>query len=91
VGLSDNYTIVDSGRLRKLRRESGMSQSELASRAKVGRSTLARLERQTRPRSRNYMVARLAIALDAPFDSLRDSSDPRYGSNGSGWTLEAKS
>jgi transcriptional regulator with XRE-family HTH domain len=90
VGLRDNYTVVDSGRLRQLRSERGMSLSDLASRAKVGRTTLARLERETRPRSRNYMVARLAIALDTPFDSLRDRSDPRYGSNGSGWELEAR-
>jgi transcriptional regulator with XRE-family HTH domain len=91
VGLADNYTVVDSGRLRQLRRERGMSQSELASRARIGRSTLSRLERQTRPRSWNYMVGRLAIALDTPFDCLRDRSDPRYGTNGSGWKLEARS
>jgi transcriptional regulator with XRE-family HTH domain len=91
VGLADNYTVVDSVTLRKLRQERGMSLSELASRAKVGVSTLARLERGTRPKGRNYTVARLAIALGMPFDSLRDRSDPRYGSNGSGWRLEARS
>ena len=73
-----DYTVVDSGRLRKLRRESGMSRSALASRAKVGVSTVARLERGTRPRGRNYTVARLANALGAPFNTLRDPSDPRY-------------
>jgi transcriptional regulator with XRE-family HTH domain len=81
--LDMTFTVVDSRRLRQLRRETGMSQLALAIRAKVGLTTLARLERETRPRSRNYTVARLAIALGMPFDSLRDRSDPRYSSNGS--------
>jgi transcriptional regulator with XRE-family HTH domain len=89
VGLP-HYTVVDSGRLRKLRRESGMSRSALAFRAKIGVNTLGRLERGIRPRARNYTVCRPAIALDMPFDSLRDRSDPRYGSSGSGWRLKAR-
>jgi transcriptional regulator with XRE-family HTH domain len=80
VGLPD-YTVVDSVRLRQLRRERGLSQFTLASRAKVGLTTLERLEREILPRSRNYTVARLAIALEVPRDSLRHASDPRYASN----------
>jgi DNA-binding XRE family transcriptional regulator len=75
-----DHTVVDSRRLRQLRRERGFSQLALAIRAGVGLTTLARLERETRPRSRNYTIARLAIALDAPLNSLRDPSDPRYAS-----------
>jgi transcriptional regulator with XRE-family HTH domain len=70
-------TVVDSQRLRQLRRERGFSQLSLAIRAGVGLTTLERIERESRPRCRNFTVARLAIALGERYESLCDASDAR--------------
>jgi transcriptional regulator with XRE-family HTH domain len=70
--------VVDSQRLRELRRERGFTQLSLAIHAGVGVTTLERLERESRPRCRNFTLARLAIALGERFDSLCDASDPRF-------------
>lgn len=58
------YTaVVDGQRLRQLRRQHGLSVDNLACQARIGRTTLARLERQPRPRCRTRTVALLAAAL----------------------------
>lgn len=56
-------TIVDGQRLRQLRREHGLSQAELAGKAGVSLSTLARLEGRARTSCRCRTLARLATAL----------------------------
>jgi transcriptional regulator with XRE-family HTH domain len=76
-----DHAVVDSQRLRQLRRERGFSQLSLAIHAGVGLTTLERIERESRPRCRNFTVARLAIALGERFESLCDASDPRFDSN----------
>jgi transcriptional regulator with XRE-family HTH domain len=77
-----DHTVVDSERLRRLRRERGFSQLGLAIHAGVGLTTLERIEREFRPRCRNFTVARLAIALGERFENLCDASDPRFESDG---------
>jgi DNA-binding XRE family transcriptional regulator len=58
------YTaIIDGRRLRQLRRQHGLSQETLAHQARIGRTTLARLESQPRPRCRTYTLAQLAAVL----------------------------
>lgn len=63
--LSGNRPVVilDSERLRQVRRERGLSQERLAYRAKVSLTTVARLERQSFSACRAVTVARLAAAL----------------------------
>lgn len=56
-------TVVDGERLRELRREHGLSQEELAGRAGLSLTTVARLERQSRATCRGRTLARLAAAL----------------------------
>jgi len=57
-------TVLDGQRLRGLRDQHGLSREELASRAGISTATVARLERQARPRRRRTM-ARLTAALAA--------------------------
>ncbi len=54
---------LDGKRLRQLRRERGLSQEQLADRAGVSLTTVARLERQIEAPCRGWTVARLAAAL----------------------------
>jgi DNA-binding XRE family transcriptional regulator len=56
-------TVLDGQRLRQLRRQHGLSQEKLADRAGISLTTVARLERQSRPPCRGRTVARLAAAL----------------------------
>jgi transcriptional regulator with XRE-family HTH domain len=56
-------TVLDSERLRELRRRRGMSQSELAEQAGISLRTLARLESQSSRPCRTRTLARLARAL----------------------------
>jgi DNA-binding XRE family transcriptional regulator len=58
----DSY-IIDGPRLRQLRCEHGLSQEKLAWESGVGLTTLARLERQARPRCRHWTLTRLALTL----------------------------
>jgi DNA-binding XRE family transcriptional regulator len=55
--------VIDGSRLRQLRRLHGLSQEKLAWESGVGLTTLARLERETRPRCRHWTLRRLARAL----------------------------
>jgi DNA-binding XRE family transcriptional regulator len=57
-------TVLDGTRLRRLRREHGLSQEQLANRAAISLTTVARLERQSRASCRGRTLARLAAALD---------------------------
>jgi DNA-binding XRE family transcriptional regulator len=56
--LPDSY-VIDGPRLRQLRRQHGLSQEKLAWDSGVGLTTLARLERQTRPRCSHWTLTRL--------------------------------
>jgi transcriptional regulator with XRE-family HTH domain len=64
-------TVLDGTRLRKLRRERGLSQEQLAGRAGISLATVARLERQSRAPCRGRTLARLAVALDEQPASMR--------------------
>jgi DNA-binding XRE family transcriptional regulator len=54
---------LDGGRLRQLRRQRGLSQTQLASQAGISRATMARLERQPVAPCRSRTLSRLATAL----------------------------
>jgi transcriptional regulator with XRE-family HTH domain len=56
---------IDSGRLRQLRRQHGMSQEKLAWDSGIGLRTLARLECESLPRCRPRTLYRLARVLGA--------------------------
>lgn len=56
--------VLDSERLRELRRRRGLSQPELAGRAGISLSTLARLESQSGRPCRTRTLALIARALD---------------------------
>jgi DNA-binding XRE family transcriptional regulator len=55
--------VLDGPRLRRLRRQHGWSQEELADRAGISVTTVAKLERQPHPSCRGRTLARLAAAL----------------------------
>jgi transcriptional regulator with XRE-family HTH domain len=57
-------TVLDGQRLREARRQRGLSQERLAHQSGMSPATVARLERQRRPRCRHRTLARLAAALD---------------------------
>jgi transcriptional regulator with XRE-family HTH domain len=67
-------TVLDGTRLRQLRREHGLSQEQLASRARISLATVARLERQPEAKCRGRTLARLAAALDEPPGAIRPAS-----------------
>lgn len=67
-------TVLDGARLRQLRREHGLSQEELASRARISLTTVARLERQSQAPCRGRTLARLAAALDEPPGAISPAS-----------------
>ncbi len=70
-----SWTIVlDGTRLRQLRREHGLSQEQLASRAKISLTTLARLERQPQASCPGRTLARLAAAPDEQPSAIRPAS-----------------
>jgi transcriptional regulator with XRE-family HTH domain len=56
-------TALDGHRLRHLRTQRGLSQEELAGRAGISLTTVARLEAQARASCRSRTLARLAAAL----------------------------
>lgn len=71
--------VMDGRRLREVRRERGLSQEDLAFEAKVGLSTLARLERQCCAPCRTWTHARLAIALgENPRDLIVQPGDSHH-------------
>jgi serine/threonine-protein kinase RsbW len=57
-------TLLDGHRLRRLRHHYGLTQAELAAKARLSSATVARLERGTCLACRCRTVARLAAALD---------------------------
>jgi DNA-binding XRE family transcriptional regulator len=57
-------TVLDGERLRKMRRQRGLSQEQLADLAGISLSTMARLESQDRSSCRSWTLGRLAAALD---------------------------
>jgi transcriptional regulator with XRE-family HTH domain len=57
------FTVVDGRRLRRLRRQRGLSQEQLAGRAGISPATVARLERQPAAPCRTRTLGRLATAL----------------------------
>jgi DNA-binding XRE family transcriptional regulator len=61
--LQPHTAVIDGRRLRQLRRERGLSQDDLAFKARVGRTTVARLERHDRSRCRLFTLTRLARQL----------------------------
>jgi DNA-binding XRE family transcriptional regulator len=56
-------TAIDGQRLRRLRRQHGLSQEALADQAGISLTTLARLERQRRSPCRTWTLGALAAAL----------------------------
>lgn len=56
-------TIADGQRLRRLRRQRGLSQEALAEQAGISLTTVARLERQHRSPCRTWTLAALAAVL----------------------------
>jgi anti-sigma regulatory factor (Ser/Thr protein kinase)/DNA-binding XRE family transcriptional regulator len=62
--------VVDSQRLRRVRRERGLSRERLAHAAGLGLSTVARLESQPRARCHVRTLGLLARALDQPAATL---------------------
>lgn len=68
---AQSWTVaVDGTRLRELRRERGLSRSELAQLAGISTATVTRLERQARTSCRGRTLARLAAALDEQLASI---------------------
>ena len=63
-------TQIDGQQLRRLRRQVGLSQVELATRAGISMATVARLERKVRATCRGRTMARLAAALGESRDAL---------------------
>jgi transcriptional regulator with XRE-family HTH domain len=59
-------TALDGRRLRQLRRQHGLSQEQLAARAAISLTTVARLERALCTTCRTRTLARLADALGEP-------------------------
>ena len=57
------FTILDGHRLRCLRRQHGLSQEQLAARAGISPTTVAKLERQPAAPCRCRTLGRLARAL----------------------------
>jgi transcriptional regulator with XRE-family HTH domain len=70
-------TVLDGRQLRRLRRQRGLSQERLASRAGISLSAVARLERQSRASCRCRTLARLARALGEDPAALIASQLPK--------------
>jgi DNA-binding XRE family transcriptional regulator len=64
-------TVIDGHELQRLRCEVDLSQAKLADLARIGMSTVARLERQRHARCRTWTLARIAAALGKSQDALR--------------------
>lgn len=66
TAITDTYGLGE--RIRRLRVERGMRQSELAEKARVGRNTIGRIEGGGRGIDSTY--GRIAAALDIPLTQL---------------------
>lgn len=69
-------TVLDGHRLQRLRRRRGLSQEQLATRAGISLSAIARLERQPRAACRCRTLARLATALGETPATLTSTPPP---------------
>jgi DNA-binding Xre family transcriptional regulator len=68
---------VDGQRLRQVRRQHGLSMEKLADQAGLSLATVARLERDPRPRCRGRTLARLCAALgEAPASFTGEAPGP---------------
>ena len=72
---------VDGHQLRRLRHQHGLSQDQLAAKAGISQSALARLERHPHITCRSRTLARLAAALGYPPATVAPS-DPAPGTPG---------
>jgi transcriptional regulator with XRE-family HTH domain len=70
------FTVLDGHRLRRLRRQHGLSQEQLADRAGISTATVARLERQLAASCRSRTLGRLAAALGEDRDRLTPAGLP---------------
>lgn len=62
--------VIDGLEVRRLRRQLGWSQKELADQAEIGMTTVVRLERQHHARCRTWTLARIAAALGEDANNL---------------------
>lgn len=77
--LPPHTAVIDGPLLRRLRHDSGLSIEDLAWQARVGQTTLGRLERADRPRCRLSTLIRLAHKLG--HDPARIAVLVRFGKN----------
>jgi transcriptional regulator with XRE-family HTH domain len=70
------FTVLDGHRLRRLRRQCGLSQEQLAGQAGISTATVARLERQPATPCRCRTLGRLARALDEEPARLTPAKQP---------------
>jgi transcriptional regulator with XRE-family HTH domain len=70
------FTVLDGHRLRRLRRQCGLSQEQLAGQAGISTATVARLERQPAAPCRCRTLGRLARALDEEPARLTPATQP---------------
>ena len=70
------FTVLDGHRLRRLRRQRGLSQEQLADRAGMSPATVARLERQPSAPCRSRTLGRLATALGEDPARLTAATQP---------------
>jgi anti-sigma regulatory factor (Ser/Thr protein kinase)/DNA-binding XRE family transcriptional regulator len=75
-------TVLDGQRLRRARRQHGLSQEKLAHRAGVSLTTVARLERQARSHCHTRTLARLAAGLGEHPSVLAGSQPQARGGTG---------
>ncbi|MGH3120798.1 MAG: helix-turn-helix domain-containing protein [Streptosporangiaceae bacterium] len=68
--------VLDGHQLRHLRRQQGLSQEQLAAKAGVSQSTVARLEPPPHITCRSRTLARLAAALGEPTAALNPGQPP---------------
>ena len=69
-------SLVDGRHLRDSRSQHGLTRAQLASKAGISVTTIARLERHPRTRCRSRTLARLAAALGQPAAGLTSSEPP---------------
>ena len=69
-------TVLDGTQLRQLRRQHGLSQHQLAAKAGISQSTIARLEPCSRATCRSRTLARLAAALHMQPATLTPGGSP---------------
>ena len=70
------FTVLDGHRLRRLRRQHGLSREQLAGRAGISLATVARLENQPAAPCRCRTLGRLACALSEDPARLAPDTHP---------------